>query len=191
MLVDNQCFDYMRDFPEEKLMQPSKDCLQKEFDFLKKILINETFDVIIFVLEDIFMACCKKTASAETREKAVEKTPAQKAVDTRRKNIIAEQKEMLDKSTSSAAHKQWITKKNNEISAKDEKIAKLTSEKKDLKAELKKLQVENKALAKEVARLEKKLAAKPAVKTESKAPAKTNTKTAPAKASKTAKAAKK
>ena len=62
------------------------------------------------------MACCKKTASAETREKAVEKTPAQKAVDTRRKNIIAEQKEMLDKSTSSAAHKQWITKKNNEIS---------------------------------------------------------------------------
>ena len=35
MLVDNQCFDYMRDFPEEKLMQPSKDCLQKEFDFKK------------------------------------------------------------------------------------------------------------------------------------------------------------
>ena len=64
------------------------------------------------------MACCKKAAPAEIKEK----TPAQKAVDTRRKNIIAEQKEMLDKSTSAAAHKQWITKKNNEISAKDEKI---------------------------------------------------------------------
>ena len=63
------------------------------------------------------MACCKKAAPAEIKEK----TPAQKAVDTRRKNIIAEQKEMLDKSTSAAAHKQWITKKNNEISAKDEK----------------------------------------------------------------------
>ncbi|MDO4507685.1 MAG: hypothetical protein Q4B64_12130, partial [Spirochaetales bacterium] len=62
-------------------------------------------------------SCCK-TVVAEKKEKAVEKTPAQKAVDTRRKNKIAEQQEMLDKSTSSAAHKQWITKKNNEISAK-------------------------------------------------------------------------
>lgn len=124
------------------------------------------------------MACCKKAAPAEIKEK----TPAQKAVDTRRKNIIAEQKEMLDKSTFAAAHKQWITKKNNEISAKDEKIAKLMLEKKDLKAEIKKLQVENKALTREIARLEKKLTSKTTAKPEEK--------TTAAKASKKAKPAK-
>ena len=162
----------------------------EEMEFASAYGMNGYFYRIQVSPEDC-TGCGACANACIAREKAVEKTPAQKAVDTRRKNIIAEQKEMLDKSTSSAAHKQWITKKNNEISAKDEKIAKLTSEKKDLKAELKKLQVENKALAKEVARLEKKLAAKPAVKTESKAPAKTNTKAAPAKASKTAKASKK
>ncbi len=36
MLTDNQCFDYMRDFPKEKLVDPSMDCLQGEFDFSKK-----------------------------------------------------------------------------------------------------------------------------------------------------------
>lgn len=154
-----------------------------KFRFYKKILIIEYFDVIILILEDRIMACCKKAAPAENKDKTSEKTPAQKAVDTRRKNIIAEQKEMLDKSTSSAAHKQWITKKNNEISAKDEKIAKLTLEKKDLKAEIKKLQVENKALAKEIARLEKKLA--------SKAPVKASEKTSAAKTPKKTKTAKK
>lgn len=122
------------------------------------------------LLEDMVMAraCCKKDAPAEKKE-AVEKTPAQKAVDTRRKNIIAEQKEMLDKSTSAAAHKQWITKKNNEISAKEEIIARLTAEKKELKAEIKTLQAENKALLKEVAGLQKKLAPKAKGKTEAKA----------------------
>ena len=116
-------------------------------------------------------ACSKKDAPAEKKE-AVEKTPAQKAVDTRRKNIIAEQKEMLDKSTSAAAHKQWITKKNNEISAKEEIIARLTAEKKELKAEIKTLQAENKALLKEVAGLQKKLAPKATCKTEAKASSK-------------------
>ena len=108
----------------------------------------------------------------QKKKEAVEKTPAQKAVDTRRKNIIAEQKEMLDKSTSAAAHKQWITKKNNEISAKEEIIARLTAEKKELKAEIKTLQAENKALLKEVAGLQKKLAPKATCKTEAKASSK-------------------
>lgn len=150
---------------------------------IKKILINRDFDVIIYLLEAEFMATCKKTTTAETKEKTSEKTPAQKAVDTRRKNIIAEQKEMLEKSTSSAAHKQWITKKNNEISAKDEKIEKLTAERKELKAEIKRLEMENKALAREVARLEKKL--------EPKAPSKAGAKTAETKVSKTSKTVKK
>ncbi|MCQ2240848.1 hypothetical protein [Treponema sp.] len=110
-------------------------------------------------------SCCKKTGSVEKKEVVADKTPAQKAVDTRRKNKIAEQQEKLEKSTSSAAHKQWITKKNNEILAKNEKIVSLTAEKKELKAQIKLLQTENKALAKEVAKLQKKLAPKAPAKT--------------------------
>lgn len=62
-----------------------------------------------------------RTSSVET----VDKTPAEKAWDTRRNNKIAAQKEQLSNSIPSPAHKQWMTKKDKEIAEKDKKIADL------------------------------------------------------------------
>lgn len=69
----------------------------------------------------------KTTSTKKTVEKT-EKTPAEKAWDTRRKNEIDNLNEQLDDSIPAAAHKQWMTKKNNEIAEKDAEIAKLKAQ---------------------------------------------------------------
>lgn len=48
-----------------------------------KILLNETFNVMIYLLEDTFMACTKKTApavkkAAPAKTKAADKNSAEK-----------------------------------------------------------------------------------------------------------------
>lgn len=67
----------------------------------------------------------KVTVEKEVKVEKIDKTPAEKAWDTRRKNEIDNLNEQLDKSIPQAAHKQWMTKKDNEIAKKDAKIAEL------------------------------------------------------------------
>lgn len=66
-----------------------------------------------------------KTTSETYSVETVDKTPAEKAWEKRRKNLISALLEKLSKSISYAAHNQWMTKKNNEIAEKDRKIADL------------------------------------------------------------------
>lgn len=73
-----------------------------------------------------------RTSSVET----VDKTPAEKAWETRRRNKIAAQKEQLSNSIPSPAHKQWMTKKDKEIAEKDKEIAEKDKKIEDLKQQL-------------------------------------------------------
>lgn len=74
-----------------------------------------------------------KTTSETYSEETVEKTRWEKGWDSRRINQIAAQQEQLSKSISSSAHKQWMTKKDNEIAEKDRKIADLEQQLAELK----------------------------------------------------------
>lgn len=47
---------------------------------------------------------------------------------TKKNNEISELNEQLDKSISASAHKQWMTKKDNEIAEKDQRIAELEAQ---------------------------------------------------------------
>lgn len=66
-----------------------------------------------------------ETISIKKETKKVEKSRWEKGWDTRTHNKIAAQQKQLDQSISSAAHKQWMTKKDKEIAEKDKKIADL------------------------------------------------------------------
>lgn len=68
-----------------------------------------------------------KTSSVIT----VDKTPAEKAWEKRRKNLISALLEKLSKSISSSAHNQWMTKKNNEIADLKRQLAELKSKEKN------------------------------------------------------------
>ena len=66
-----------------------------------------------------------KTISIKKVTKKVEKNRWEKAWDKRRNNQIAAQQEQLSNSISYSSHKQWMTKKDNEIAEKDRQIADL------------------------------------------------------------------
>ncbi len=66
-----------------------------------------------------------KTVHTVFSEEEIVKTPGEKAAETKKIKLISALSEKLSKSISSAAHKQWMTKKDNEIAEKDRKIADL------------------------------------------------------------------
>lgn len=66
-----------------------------------------------------------KTVHTVFSEEEIVKTPGEKAANTKKINLISALSKKLSKSISSAAHKQWMTKKDNEIAEKDRKIADL------------------------------------------------------------------
>lgn len=66
-----------------------------------------------------------KTVHTVFSEEETVKTSGEKAADTRKKNLISALLEKLSKSISYAAHKQWMTKKDNEIADLKQQLAEL------------------------------------------------------------------
>lgn len=71
-----------------------------------------------------------ETISIKKETKKVEKSRWEKGWDTRTHNKIAAQQKQLDQSISSAAHNQWMTKKDKEIADLKQQLAEQKSKKK-------------------------------------------------------------